>query len=109
MEYNSPVPPAATSAQNGCRTMSATLRARGSRSSDRSLRNGVIGKPNTPVKRVRTSFAVIVALQGNIVSRKGAKTQRKPKRGLLCVFAPLRDDLIFSYLTSAAKSFSSLD
>src|SRR5713226_10731919 len=75
--------------------MSATLRASASRSSDRSLRNGVIGKPNTPVKRVRTSFAVIVALQGNIGSRKGAKTQRKPKRGLLCVFAPLRDNSFY--------------
>ena len=49
IEYSSPVPPAATIAQNGYCTMPATLRSSASRSSERSLRNGVIGKPNTPL------------------------------------------------------------
>jgi len=54
-EYISPVPPAATRAQNAELAISSTLRASASRSSDKSCRNGVTGKPNTPLS-LETKF-----------------------------------------------------
>src|SRR5262249_29090388 len=50
-ERISPVPPAATNAQNGYSTISAIFSASASRSRDRSARNGVTGKPSTPRMR----------------------------------------------------------
>src|ERR1700683_3268391 len=62
IEYISPVPPAATSAQNGNAAISSTLRARPSRSSDRSSRKGVTGKPNTPLSFETSVRCQVIAL-----------------------------------------------
>src|SRR5262245_853096 len=76
-EYNSPVPPAATTAHTGWSINASRLRRSPAMSSERSAWNGVTGNATTPARRRMSAFIACDSYQ---------KKRGPPRGGPLCPF-----------------------